>query len=83
MADQQANDDAARAAHRILLAMDPTERTTSLLAAIIDAERDTFSAAASMLDVLALSAKYLNQDEREFIASRMVDLAIRLVLRWH
>jgi hypothetical protein len=73
----------AREAHRILLAMDPTERTTSLLAAIIDTERDTFSASASLLDVLALSAKYLNEDEREFIASRMVDVAVRLVLRWH
>jgi hypothetical protein len=82
MADDQ-HADQVRAEHAVLSAMDPADRVTALLVAIVDSEKDTFSAAASLLDVLALSAKYLNQDEREFVASRMIDLAVKLILRWH
>jgi hypothetical protein len=81
MAEQRAEQ--LRAEQLVLAGMDPVDRVTALLVAVIDAERDTFSASASLLDVLTLAAKYLNEDEREFIASRMVDVAVRLVLRWH
>jgi hypothetical protein len=76
-------DDQHTEQHAVLSAMAPADRVTALLVAIVDTERDTFSASASLLDVLTLAAKYLSQDEREFVASRMVDVAVRLVLRWH
>jgi hypothetical protein len=76
-------DDQHTEQHAVLSAMAPADRVTALLVAIVDSERNTFSAAASMLDVLTLAAKYLNEDEREFIASRMIDVAIKLILRWH
>jgi hypothetical protein len=81
MDDQRAEQ--IRAEQTVLAGMDPVDRVTALLVAIVDAEHGTFGAAASLLDVLTLSAKYLSEDEREFIASRMVDVAVRLVLRWH
>jgi hypothetical protein len=81
MDDQRAEQ--LRAEHTVLAGMDPADRVTALLTSIVDSERDTFSASASLLDVLTVAAKYLNEDEREFIASRMVDVAVRLVLRWH
>ena len=59
MADQHA--DQVRAEHAILVAMYPADRVTALLTAIVDSERDTFSASASLLDVLTLAAKYLTR----------------------
>jgi hypothetical protein len=81
MDDQHA--DQARTEHAILAAMEPADRVTALLVAIVDSERDTFDAAGSMLDALGLAARYLTETEREAVASRMVDVAIKLILRWH
>jgi hypothetical protein len=59
MDDQHAEQ--LRAEQLVLAGMDPADRVTALLTAVIDAESNTFSASASLLDVLTLAAKYLTR----------------------
>jgi hypothetical protein len=83
MADQHARK-RVRAEHQLLRGMAPADRAVALLSAIVEAENDTFGQVLSLLDALIVLAKFLDQNEREFVANRMVDNdTIQLILRWH
>jgi hypothetical protein len=70
-------------AHAVLAQMDGEERIAALAHAIVDSDPDVFARAFGLIGMAAIMARRLSDDEREAIASRMVDLAVRLVCRWH
>jgi hypothetical protein len=82
--NQQADDDErAIAAHAVLSSMDAEVRIAALATAILDADPDAFSQVFGLAGMTAILARRLDLEQRELIAHRMVDLAVRLVCRWH
>jgi hypothetical protein len=81
---QQADDDErAIAAQAVLASMDAETRIAALAMAILDTDPDAFSRVFGLVGMAAIMARRLDDDRRELIANRMVDLAVKLVLRWH
>jgi hypothetical protein len=75
--------DAERDAHATLRRMEPADQVVALVSAIVNAERDVFAQVGSLIDVLQLMGTFLDNDEREYLAHRLVDAAVKMVCRWH
>jgi len=75
-------DDQAKELHRLLVEMDPTERTTALCAAAIEGH-DVVRQVCRLIALIEVIGTYLDEVERVALADSMVDSAIRLVTRWH
>jgi hypothetical protein len=74
--------DEQREAHRILLAMDPSERTTALAAATIEGH-GVVRQVCRLIALIEVMGAYLDEPERVALADSMVDSAVSLVTKWH
>jgi hypothetical protein len=82
--NQQADDDErAIAAQAVLSSMDSETRIAALALAVIDTDPDALGRVLGLVGMAAILARRLDDEQRELIAHRMVNLAVKLVLRWH
>jgi hypothetical protein len=77
------NIEAERDVHRMLGDLDSFDRVVTLLAAVLDHDRGAVRQTEWLACVLEIMAKRLPETERVILASQLVDIATRLVLRWH
>jgi hypothetical protein len=71
------------AEHEILRRMSPHDRMTALCCAAIDSETGAARQAETMAMICKIMGEHLNEADRLRLAAYMVDLAVRLVTRWH
>jgi hypothetical protein len=77
------DEQAEHAEQAVLLKMDPFDRVVALAHACIESETGAVRQAETLCMICKIMGEHLNEADRLRLAAYMVDLAIRLVTRWH
>jgi hypothetical protein len=71
------------AEHAILRRMSPHDRTVALITAAIDSETGALRQAEALAIITAAIGQHLSEPDRRRLAAIMIDLAVKLIVRWH